>query len=414
MTSTRRSGLWLVLAALAGSAAPVSSSGAQPGPPLRIGVLSDLGGPFADVSGLGSVLAARMAAEDYRAKHPGRPVEVISADHQNKPDIGSALARRWVDTGGVDLIIDVPNSAVALAVSEVMRAANRTLLVTGAVSSVLTGEQCSPNTVHYSIDTWTLANVPTRTLVAAGGRRWFYVSADYAFGADMQRQSVTALEASGGTVAGSVKFPLNTMDFSSYLLQAQSSGADVIALAAANGDFVNAMKQADEFKLSGGSQRVVGLAVYLSDILSLPPGAARGAIVTDNWYWNLSDATRAFATRFAQRFGGKMPTSLQAGAYSAVYNFLVATDDIGSTVDGRAVVARMKQRPSLDPVYGESAVRPDGRRVTPVYVLSVKDAAPENPSDVFSVLKTIPPESGYRPIAEGHCSMVPTAVDLPK
>jgi len=403
MDLARRRALQLGVMVVAMPLITTAPARAQAAPPLRIGVLSDLGGPFADVSGLGSALAARMAAEDYRAQHPGRPVEVVSADHQNKPDVGSALVRRWLDTDGVDLVLDVPNSAVALAVSDVVRRANRTLLVTSAVSSALTGEQCSPNTVHYSIDTWTLANVPTRTLVAAGRKRWFYVSADYAFGADMQRQSVRALESGGGTMVGSVKFPLNTMDFSSYLLQAQASGADVIALAAANGDFVNAMKQADEFKLSGGSQRVVGLAVYTSDILSLPPGAARGAIVTDNWYWNLNDATRAFSARFAQRFGGKMPTSLQAGAYSAAYGFLAAADDAGTSTDGRAVIARMKQRPNHDPVFGESVIRPDGRRVTPVYVFAVQDPPRDQPSDVYRVVQTVSPAEAYRSLAEGHC-----------
>ncbi len=390
----------LAVAGLAPAAA------AQPNGPLRIGVLSDLGGPFADVSGLGSALAARMAAEDYRAQHPGRPVEVISADHQNKPDIGSALVRRWLDTEGVDLVLDVPNSAVALAVSGVVRDANRTLLVTGAVSSALTGEQCSPNTVHYSIDTWTLANVPTRALVAEGGRRWFYVSADYAFGADMQRQSSRALEAAGGTVVGSTTFPLNTMDFSSALLQAQSSGADVVALAAANGDFVNAMKQAEEFQLTGGRQRVVGLAVYLSDVLSLPAGAARGAVVTSNWYWNLSASTRDFANRFAARFGGKMPTSLQAGAYAATYDFLAASDEAGTSADGRAIVARMKARPNNDPVFGESVIRPDGRRITPVYVFTVQSPPPDRPADVYRVINTVAPADAYRPLADGHCPLV--------
>jgi len=346
-----------------------------------------------------------MAAEDYRAIHPGRPVEVISGDHQNKPDIGSSLTRRWLDTEGVDLIIDVPNSAVALTVSDVVRAANRTFLVTGAVSSALTGTNCSPNTVHYSVDTWTMANVPTRAIIKQGGTRWFYITADYAFGADMQLQSSRAIENAGGSVVGSVKFPLNTMDFSSYLLQAQSSHADIVALAAANSDFVNAMKQSAEFNLIGGKQRVVGLAVYISDIIALSPDTVRGAVISSNWYWDLNDDTRAFAARFAKRFGGKVPTDLQAGAYSAVYDFLAASDEVGTSSDGRRIVERMKQRPNRDPVYGESIVRQDGRRMTPVYVFSVKDPSVSKKFDVFQLLNTVATADAYRPLSEGGCSL---------
>ncbi|MGE7416050.1 ABC transporter substrate-binding protein [Methylobacterium tarhaniae] len=395
--------LALLLGLLAAPAA------AQNEKPIRIGVLSDLGGAFADVSGPGSVLAAKMAAEDYRARHPGRPVEVISGDHQNKADIGSTIARRWTDTEGVDLIIDVPNSAVALAVSEIVKARNRTFLVTGGVSSALTGTQCSPNTVHYSLDTWTMANVPTQALVAQGGKTWYYVTADYAFGHDMQRQSTKALEKSGGKVVGSVNYPSNTMDYSSFLLQAQASNADVIALAAANGDFVNAMKQAVEFNLMGGKQKVVGLAVYISDIISLTSRIAKGAVVTNNWYWDLNDQTRAFSARFAKRFNGKVPTDLQAGAYAAVTNFLAAADEVGASSDGRAVVAKMKSRPNHDPLYGESTIRQDGRRTTPVYVWTVKDPTPGKTYDLFELLRTVPVSEAYRPLAEGGCPLVTAA-----
>ncbi|MGA0594025.1 ABC transporter substrate-binding protein [Enterovirga sp. CN4-39] len=400
---------WSGLAAFTLGLAVATAAAAQSGPPIRIGVLSDLGGGFADVSGPGSVLAAKMAAEDYRAKHPGRAVEVISGDHQNKADVGSTIARRWVDTEGVDLIIDVPNSAVALAVSEIVKNANRTFLVTGGVSSALTGAQCSPNTVHYSIDTWTMANVPTQALVQQGGKTWFYVSADYAFGHDMQRQSTRALESAGGKVVGSVNYPLNTMDYSSFLLQAQASRADVIALAAANGDFVNAMKQAVEFNLTGGEQKVVGLAVYISDIVSLTSKVAKGAVVTNNWYWDLNDETREFTARFSKRFNGKVPTSLQAGAYAAVYNFLAAADEAKTSSDGRAVVAKMKARPNLDPIFGESTIRADGRRTSPVYVWSVKDPTPEKKFDLYQPIRTVPVAEAYRPLAEGNCPLVTAA-----
>ncbi len=373
--------------------------------PIRIAVLNDMSGGFADVSGPGAVLAAQMAAEDYRAKHPGRPVQILSGDHQNKADVGSQMARAWIDTQGVDMILDVPNSAIALAVSEIAKNANRTLLVTGGVSSALTGERCSPNTIHYSIDTWTMANVPTQAMVKQGGDSWYYVTTDYAFGHDMEKQSSAALTKAGGKVAGSVRYPLGTMDYSSFLLQAQASQAKVVALAAPNGDFVNAMKQATEFGLAQGGQKVLGLAVYISDILSIGPAASKGAIVTSNWYWDLNDQTRDFADRFGKRFNGKVPTSLQAGSYSAVWQFLKAVDALGGqSSDGRAVVAKMKELPSDDPIYGAGSIRADGRKMTPVYVFQVKQPTKKN--DVYEILRTVPPEEAYRPLAEGNCPLV--------
>lgn len=377
--------------------------------PIRIGVLSDMTGGFADVAGPGTVLAAKMAVEDYRAKHPGRPVEVLSGDHQNKADIGASMARVWYDTQGVDAILDVPNSAVALAVSEITKNANKTFLVTGGVSSQLTGEKCSPNTIHYSLDTWTMANVPTQSLVKQGGNSWFYISTDYAFGHDMERQSSQALEKAGGKVLGSVRYPLNSLDFSSYLLQAQASNAKIIALAAPNGDFVNAVKQASEFGIMGSSQQVTGLAVYISDIVSLGSEVAKGAIVTTNWYWNLNDGTRDFTKRFGERFNGRVPTELQAGTYSAVYQFLRATDALKGSSDGRAVIAKMKDIPSDDPLFGPGTIRADGRKMTPVYVFSVKTPPADQKNDLYQLVRTVPVEEAYRPLAEGKCPLVTTA-----
>ena len=378
---------------------------AQNQAPIKIAVLNDMSGGFADVSGPGAVLAAQMAAEDYRAKHPGRPVQILSGDHQNKTDVGSQMARAWIDTQGVDAILDVPNSAIALAVSEITKNSNRTLMVTSGVSSALTGERCSPNTIHYSIDTWTMANVPTQAMVKQGGDSWYYVTTDYAFGHDMEKQSSAALEKAGGKVVGSVRYPLGTMDYSSFLLRAQASKAKVVALAAPNADFVNAMKQATEFGLSQGGQKVLGLAVYISDILSIGPAASRGAIVTSNWYWDLNDQTRDFAERFGQRFNGKVPTSLQAGSYSAVWQFLKAVDALeGKSDDGRAVVAKMKELPSDDPIYGPGSIREDGRKMTPVYVFQVKQPTKEN--DVYEIIRTVQPEEAFRPIAEGNCPLV--------
>ncbi|MGU3492986.1 ABC transporter substrate-binding protein [Xanthobacteraceae bacterium A53D] len=377
---------------------------AQDNKPIKIGILNDMSGGFADVTGPGAVVAAKMAVEDYRAKHPGRPVEIISGDHQNKADIGSQLARAWIDTQGVDVIMDVPNSAIALAVSDIARNANKTFLGTGGVSSALTGERCSPNTVHYSIDTWTMANVPAKTMVKDGGDTWYYVTTDYAFGHDMEKQSSAAVGKAGGKVLGSVRYPLGTLDYSSFLLQAQSSKAKVVALAAPNGDFVNAMKQATEFGLTQGGQKVLGHAVYISDVLSIGP-AATGAIVTDNWYWDLNDQTRDFAARFGKRFNGKVPTSLQAGTYSAVWQLLKAVDALGgNSADGRAVVAKMKELPSDDPIYGPGSIRADGRKLTPVYVFQVK--TPKNKFDLYEVVRTVPPEEAFRPLAEGNCPLV--------
>lgn len=378
---------------------------AQNQAPIKIAVLNDMSGGFADVSGPGAVLAAQMAAEDYRAKHPGRPVQILSGDHQNKTDVGSQMARAWIDTQGVDAILDVPNSAIALAVSEIAKNANRTLLVTGGVSSALTGERCSPNTIHYSIDTWTMANVPTQAMVQQGGDSWYYVTTDYAFGHDMEKQSSAALTKAGGKVVGSVRYPLGSMDYSSFLLQAQASKAKVVALAAPNADFVNAMKQATEFGLPQGGQKVLGLAVYISDILSIGPKSSKGAIVTSNWYWNLNDQTRDFAERFGKRFNGKVPTSLQAGSYSAVWQFLKAADALGGkSDDGRAIVAKMKELPSDDPIYGAGSIREDGRKMTPVYVLEVKEPTAKN--DVYEIVRTVPAEQAYRPLSEGNCPMV--------
>jgi branched-chain amino acid transport system substrate-binding protein len=375
--------------------------------PIRIGVLSDMSGGFADVSGPGAVVAAEMAIEDYRKLHPGRGAEVIGGDHQNKADVGLGLVRRWVDQDGVDVVIDVPNSAIALGVSDFMAGANKVFLGTGGVSSQLTGARCTPNTVHYSIDTWTMANVPTTAMVKEGGDTWFYVSTDYAFGHDMEAQSTAALEKAGGKKLGSVAYPLGSMDFSSFLLQAQASGAKVVALAAPNGDFVNALKQAKEFGMLDGDKSVLGLAVYISDIVSLGTDVAKGAVVTNNWYWNKDEATRDFAKRFGERFNGKVPTSLQAGAYAAVWHYLKAVDALnGDSSDGKAVVAKMKELPGDDPIYGPSTIRQDGRRMSPVYVYRVKDAPADNPNDVYELVREVPVEEAYRPLAEGGCPLV--------
>ncbi len=400
--------MMMLATALAGLAAPPAA--AQQAPKrdaVRIGILSDLSGSFADVAGPGSIVAAQLAAEDFGGRTAGLPVQILSGDHQNRPDTGSALARRWFDTEGVDAVVDLPNSAIALAVGEVARGANRVALVTAAVASRLTGDACSPNLIHYSLDTWSMSNVPSRALVQSGGTTWFYVTADYAFGHDLEKQSMDAVTRAGGKVLGSVRHPLGTTDFSSVLLQAQSSRASIVALANSQADFINSMKQAAEFGLARRGQRVVGLAVYVSDIVSLGLEATQGATVVGNWYWDLNEGTRSFARRFGERMGGRMPTDLQANVYAAVTHFLRAADALGSSTDGRAVVAKMKALPTEDSIFGRGSIRADGRRVSPVYVFNVKSPAESRGRyDVYRLEREVPIEEAYRPVEQGGCPLV--------
>ncbi|MBX6374409.1 MAG: ABC transporter substrate-binding protein [Acetobacteraceae bacterium] len=393
-------------------AIPLGQAGAQQQRPaqreaVRIGILSDMSGSFADVAGPGSVVAAPRAAGGGGGRAGGLPVQIVSGDHQNRADVGSALARRWVDVEGVDAIVDLPNSAVALAVGDVVRNANRTMLVTAAVTTRLTGDACSPNAIHYSLDNWSMANVPSRALVQQGGSTWFYITADYVFGHDLEQQSANAVRRAGGQVLGSVRHPLGTADFSSVLLQAQASRAQVAALANSQADFINAMKQAGEFGLTRRGQRVLGLAVYVSDIVSLGLEPTQGAIVTGNWYWDLNDGTRDFARRFAARHNGRMPTALQANVYAAVLHYLKAVDAVGGSTDGRAVVARMKAMPTDDRIFGRGSIRADGRRMSPVYVFQVKAPGESSgPYDVYRLVREVPVEEAYRPIEEGGCPLV--------
>ncbi len=392
------------------AAGPAPAQQPRPSPArdaVRIGILSDMSAGLSDVAGPGSVVAAQLAVEDYGGRAAGLPVQILSADHQNRPDVGSAIARRWIDLEGVDAIVDLPNSAVALAVGDVVRNANRTMLVTAAVTTRLTGDACSPNAIHYSLDNWSMANVPSRALVQDGGTTWFYITADYAFGHDLEQQSAAAVTRAGGRVLGSVRHPLGATDFSSVLLQAQASRAAVVALANSQADFINAMKQAAEFGLTRRGQRVLGLAVYVPDIVSLGLEATQGAVAISNWYWDLNEGTRAFARRFATRHGGRMPSSLQANVYAAVTHYLKAVDALGGSADGRAVVARMKAMPTEDALFGRGAIRADGRRLSPVYVFQVKAPAESSGRyDVYRLVREVPLEEAYRPIEQGGCPLV--------
>ena len=373
---------------------------------LRIGVMNDMSSVYADFQGPGSVLAAQLAAEDF-AKQSKRKVEVISADHQNKPDVGAGIARRWFDVEGVDMVIDLPNSAVALAVSDIGREKNKVVIGSGAGTAALTGPRCSPNFVHWTYDTWAFGHGTARGVLAQGGKTWFFITADYAFGHDLEKQASDEVTASGGKVLGTVRHPLGTNDFSSFLLQAQASKADVVALANAGGDTVNTIKQAADFKI-GEKQKIVALIFDLQSVPAIGLKTAQGLTAINAWYWDLNDDTRAFAKRFAERHPKKMyPNHMHAGVYSAVLHYLKAVDKTGSPADGKAVVDAMKAMPTDDPIYGKGTIRADGRKIHPLYLLQVK--APEESKgewDAFKVTGTIPADKAFRPLAEGGCPLV--------
>ncbi len=398
---------WLVLClALAG---PAAAQGV-----LRVGVLNDMTGPFSDLSGKGSVVAAQMAADDFMAEAgPAGPrVEILGADHQNKADVGAAIVRRWVDQEGVAAVADLPNSAVALAVNQVLREKDRAFLASSTATSDLTGKQCAPTTVQWTFDTWALANGTARTLVQQGGRSWFFLTADYAFGQALQRDAAEFVAQAGGTVLGQARHPLDTTDLSSYLLQAQASGAQVIGLANAGTDATNAIKQAAEFGIGrDGKQRLAGLLVFLSDVDALGLQAAQGLVLTEAFYWDLNDQTRAWSRRFAGRAGGRMPTMNHAGVYSSILAYLRAAQAVGLPAEGApsgaAVVARMKSAPIDDALFGPTSIRRDGRAVHAMHLFQVK--APEESRgrwDYYKHLATIDADHAFRPMAEGGCPLV--------
>ena len=397
-----RRGIVAALALLAAGAA-----GAQE-KPIRIGILNDQSGVFADYQGEGSVIAARMAVEDAGGKAGGVPVEVVSADHQNKTDIGLGIARRWFDQDGVDVVMDVPNSAIALGVSTLAREKNKVLIGSGAGTAELTGRQCSPNTIHWTYDTWALGHGLAKALVAGGGKRWFFITADYAFGKDLEGSASEEVKAQGGTVLGAARHPLGASDYSSFLLQAQASGADVIGIANAGDDTNNTIKQAAEFGL-GATQKLAGLIINVTNIPPLGLPATQGVNIVTGYYWDLNEASRSFADRYMKRHPrGNAPNDMQAGVYSAVLHYLKAADRLGGKVqDGRAVVEAMKAMPTEDPIFGKGSVRQDGRKLHPMFLLTTKTPAESNGKwDVFRPVRTIPADEAFRPLAEGGCPLV--------
>jgi branched-chain amino acid transport system substrate-binding protein len=373
---------------------------------VKIGVLSDMSSLYTDLAGAGSVLAARMAVEDSGIEKRGVKIEYVSADHQNKPDVGSSVARQWYDVDKVDVIVDVPNSGVALAVNQITKDKNKVFLASGPASSDLTGKACTPNTVHWTYDTWMLANGTGGAIVKTGGDSWFFITADYAFGHALERDTAAVVQKNGGKVVGSVKVPLNTQDFSSFLLQAQSSKAKIIGLANAGGDTTNSIKQAAEFGIVKGGQNLAGLLVFLTDVHSLGLATAQGLIVTNTFYWDTNDQTRAFAKRFAAANKGIHPTMVHAGVYAAVLHYLKAVEALKSD-DGAKVVAKMKELPTDDPLFGKGTIRADGRKIHPAYLVEVKKPSEsKGPWDYYKVRATIPADQAFRPLAEGGCPLV--------
>ena len=373
----------------------------------KIGVLNDMSGLYADITGPGSVVAAKMAVDDYvKATKSKLQIEVVSADHQNKADIGSNIARQWYDTDKVDMIIDVPTSSVALAISQVSREKGKIHVNTGAATADLTGKACSPNTIHWLYDTWMLANGTGKAVVQHGGTSWFFLTADYAFGQALERDTEAVILKNGGKVLGKVRHPLATQDFSSFLLQAQASKAKVIGLANAGGDTTNAIKQAYEFGIVKGGQTMAGLLVFLTDIHSLGLEKAQGLYLTETFYWDLNEQTRAWSKRFAALHGGKYPSMDQAGVYSGVLHYLKAVE-AAKTDDGTKVTQKMKDLPTDDVLFGKGSVRKDGRKLHPAYLFEVKKPSEsKGPYDYYKLLATIPADQAFRPMNEGDCPLV--------
>jgi branched-chain amino acid transport system substrate-binding protein len=395
--------LALAVAALACTAAAARADDVS----VKIGVLTDMSSLYSDIGGQGSVIAAKMAVEDFNPAAHGMKVEIVNADHLNKPDVGVNIVRQWIDVDHVDAILDVPTSSVALAVNEVIREKNKVFLVSGAATSDLTGAKCSPNTVHWTYDTWMLANGTGKALVKSGGDTWFFLTSDYAFGHALERDTKAVVLANGGQVLGGVLHPLNTQDFSSFLLQAQASKAKIIGLANAGGDTINAIKQGAEFGITAGGQHFAGLLVFISDVQALGLKVAQGLVLTETFYWDMNDATRAWTKRWQVERPGKFPAMTVAGVYAATMHYLKAVAALKSATDGKAVVAKMKDMPTDDPLFGKGYIRADGRKIHPAYLFEVK--SPEEskyPGDDYKLRATIPADEAFRPMKDDNCPMV--------
>jgi branched-chain amino acid transport system substrate-binding protein len=372
---------------------------------VRIGVMNDQSGLYADLSGQGSVEAARMAVEDFGGEVNGAAIEILFADHQNKPDVGANVVRQWIDVDNVDVIVDVPTSSVALAVTEITREANRVFLVSGAATTELTNAACSPTTIHYSYDTYALAIGTGRAVVEEGGDSWFFITADYAFGHSLEQDTANVVEEMGGEVLGAVRHPLATADFSSYLLQAQGTGAKIIGLANAGTDTTNAIKQANEFGITQAGQQLAGLLLFITDIDALGLDVAQDLVLTTGFYWDMDDETREWSQRFNERMN-QMPTMIQAGVYSAVMHYLKAIEEAG-TDEAQAVVEQMKATPINDFFAKDGHIREDGRMVHDMYLVRVKSPdESEGRWDYYEVLRTIPGDQAFQPLEDSRCPLV--------
>ena len=401
MSIKRSLGLAAALALAVGGAHAQISDGV-----IKIGVLNDMSGLYADLTGPGSVVAARLAVEDFGAAKKGMKVEILVADHQNKPEVGSSIARQWYDVDKVDLILDVPTSSVVLAVNQVTREKNKAFIVSTGATSDLTGKACSPNSIHWTYDTWSLANGTGSAIVKTGGNSWFFLTADYAFGHALERDTEAVVIKNGGKVLGKVRHPFPSSDFSSFLLQAQSSKAKIIGLANAGADTINAIKQGAEFGIVKGGQQFAGLLVFLTDVHALGLDKAQGLILTESFYWDLNDQTRAFSKRFAKLHKGAMPTMVQAGVYSALLHYLKAVEALKSD-EGPKVIPKMKEMPTDDPIFGKGRVRQDGRKIHNMYLFEVKKPSESKGAwDYYKLRATIPAEQAFRPEKDGGCPLV--------
>jgi branched-chain amino acid transport system substrate-binding protein len=376
---------------------------------VKIGVLTDNSGLYSDLTGAGSALAAQMAVEDSGMTAKGWKIDVISGDHQNKPDVGTAIARQWFDVDKVDVIVDVPNSGVALAVNNVIKEKNGVYINSGAATSDLTNAQCSPNTVHWTYDTYMLAHTTGQALVKAGGDSWFFLTADYAFGAALERDTTAVILANGGKVVGGVKHPLNTSDFSSFLLQAQSSKAKIIGLANAGGDTTNSIKQAAEFGIVKGGQKLAALLLFITDVKAIGLETAQGLNFTETFYWDMNDETRAFSKKFAARMkNGAPPTMVQAGVYSGLIHYFKALEALGGNPhDGIKVVDKMKSIPTDDPLFGKGEIEPNGRTIHSAYLFEVKKPSEsKGPWDLYKLVGTVPGDQAFTPLDKSTCPLL--------
>ena len=376
---------------------------------VRIGVLTDMSSLYKDATGPGSVAAAKMAAEDFMKDHPNFKIEVVSGDHQNKPDVGVQIANQWIDVEHVDMIADVPNSGVALAITQVAAQKNKVFMASGPASSDLTGPKCNGNMVHWTYDTWMLANSTGKSVVKTGGDTWFFLTSDYAFGHALERDTAAVVVANGGKVLGAVRHPINTSDFSSFLLQAQASKAKIIGLANAGGDTINAIKQGAEFGIVAGGQKFAGLLVFASDVNALGLKTAQDLVLTETFYWDMNDGTRAWTKRWAAelKVPNKWPVMNQAGVYAGTLHYLKAVAVLKSAADGKAVVAEMKKLPTDDPLFGKGTIRPDGRVLHPAFLFQVKKPEESKyPGDFYKLLSTIPASEAFRPLKDGNCPLV--------